>query len=98
MANKIEVIDQSIFFYCPGCDGFHAIEKSRWQWNGSFDAPTFIPSVLVTYPANPNAGEEFREWRKERKCHSYVTDGKIEFLTDSTHNLAGQTVDLPDFD
>jgi len=29
-------------------------------------------------------------------CHSFVRDGKIEFLTDSTHHLAGQTVDLPD--
>ena len=30
-------------------------------------------------------------------CHSWVTDGRIEFLSDSTHDLAGQTVDLPPF-
>jgi hypothetical protein len=30
------------------------------------------------------------------RCHSFVTDGKIEFLNDSTHKLAGQTVPLPD--
>jgi hypothetical protein len=29
-------------------------------------------------------------------CHSFVTDGRIQFLTDSNHALAGQTVDLPD--
>lgn len=29
-------------------------------------------------------------------CHSFVTDGRIEFLGDCTHALAGQTVDLPE--
>ena len=27
-------------------------------------------------------------------CHSFVTDGKIQFLGDCTHELAGQTVEL----
>ena len=30
-------------------------------------------------------------------CHSFVTDGRIQFLGDCTHSLAGQTVDLPEF-
>lgn len=29
-------------------------------------------------------------------CHSFVTDGRIQFLSDCTHSLAGQTVDLPE--
>jgi Family of unknown function (DUF6527) len=29
-------------------------------------------------------------------CHSFVTDGQIQFLSDSTHFLQGQTVALPD--
>jgi hypothetical protein len=29
-------------------------------------------------------------------CHSYVTDGKIRFLDDCTHELAGKTVELED--
>lgn len=29
-------------------------------------------------------------------CHSFVRDGRIEFLSDCTHALAGQTVDLPE--
>jgi hypothetical protein len=28
-------------------------------------------------------------------CHSFVRDGRIEFLSDCTHAMAGQTVDLP---
>ena len=29
-------------------------------------------------------------------CHSFVREGKIEFLGDCTHALKGQTVDLND--
>jgi hypothetical protein len=32
-----------------------------------------------------------------RICHSFVTDGRIHFLGDCTHHLAGQTVDLPEW-
>ena len=28
-------------------------------------------------------------------CHSFVRNGRIEFLGDCTHGLAGKTVDLP---
>lgn len=33
-----------------------------------------------------------------QNCHSFVTDGKIQFLGDSTHELKGQTVELPDWE
>ena len=87
-----------VYFHCPGCNGTHSIKpggENGWGWNGSVDSPTFTPSVLVTYPANPDAKEEFKEWRTERRCHSFITDGRIQFLSDCTHELAGQTVDLP---
>ena len=29
-------------------------------------------------------------------CHSWIKDGKVEFLLDSTHNNAGKTLDLLD--
>ncbi|KPY13545.1 DUF6527 family protein [Pseudomonas savastanoi pv. phaseolicola] len=31
-------------------------------------------------------------------CHSFVTDGRIQYLGDCTHALAGQTVDLPNWE
>lgn len=89
-----------LHFRCPGCNGVHGVSVTgghAWGWNGDVDKPTFTPSVLVTYPANPNASEEFKEWRTERRCHSFVTDGRIQFLSDCTHALAGQTVDLPEW-
>lgn len=30
-------------------------------------------------------------------CHSFVTDGRIQYLSDCTHALAGQTIDLPPY-
>jgi hypothetical protein len=77
-----------VYFLCPGCNEPHAIEVGVWTWNGSEDKPTFTPSVLVNgrEPAIPT----------RPRCHSYVTEGRIQFLADSTHALAGQTVDLPD--
>lgn len=95
--------DNGLMFWCPGCDGAHRIQHGvgsgpRWGWNRNAEKPTFTPSILVRYPANPNASEEFKEWRTARVCHSFVTDGRIQFLGDCTHSLAGQTVDLPDWD
>lgn len=39
------------------------------------------------------AGEEPSGFQCHR-CHSIVTDGKVQFLSDCTHALAGQTVQL----
>lgn len=78
-------------FRCPGCAMTHVViveGEKAWAWNGSVDALTLHPSVLVTW--------EFAEEGK-KVCHSYVTDGRIQFLGDSTHALAGQTVPLVPF-
>jgi hypothetical protein len=32
----------------------------------------------------------------ERTCHLFMTDGKIQFLGDCSHDLKGQTVDCPE--
>jgi|SRR6185503_3121101 len=78
---------------CPGCKGHHAIyteqpnsQKAKWEFNGDLEFPTFKPSVLVTW----DEGEE----HVKNICHFYVTDGKIIFQPDCTHELKGQTVDL----
>ena len=82
-----------LFFECPGCEMVHGVSTGagagpRWGYNGNAEAPTFTPSVLVRY--NWSDGP--------RVCHSFVTDGRIQFLGDCTHKLAGQTVDLPDWE
>ncbi len=74
------------WFYCPGCKCSHAVHVPHWSWNDSFDAPSFTPSILRN-PDDPKT-----------RCHSWVTDGKIQFFEDSHHTLAGKTVDLPDWE
>lgn len=69
-----------------------------WSWNGDVDTPTLRPSVKTTWPANPDAEEDFKEWRTERVCHSWINDGNVVFLDDCTHEFKGQTVPLIEID
>lgn len=90
-----DAVDGVLFFWCPGCEMAHQVKTGtgpgpRWDYNGDAEAPTFRPSVLVTW----TQGEDNRPMR----CHSYVTGGRIEFLGDCTHELAGKTVPLPAWD
>ena len=62
-------------FYCPGCKCGHTILTEGhevWTVTGELERPVIHPSVKVTWPANPEADEDFKEWRTERICHSYV--------------------------
>ena len=84
--DKVRHSGASVVFWCPGCQEPHRITTAPggWTWNASLDAPTISPSVRVTgYPT--------------ALCHSFVTGGCIQFLQDSTHRLAGQTVPLPEW-
>jgi Family of unknown function (DUF6527) len=97
-----------VLFYCPGCRSGHQIRVdpafgSAWGFNGNGDAPTFTPSVLVQGSQRLTEEEHQRVMAGETiktgplVCHSFVTDGRIQFLGDCTHDLVGQTVDLPDW-
>lgn len=99
LSNKLRsTTGNGLMFWCPGCDGGHRIAHGegsgpRWTWNGDVERPTFTPSVRVRYDG-PDAG---RDGAPPTVCHSFVTDGRIQFLSDCTHALAGQTVDLGDW-
>lgn len=93
-----------VAFKCPGCERPHPINVGdspgpRWTYNGNPDKPTFSPSVLVTWNEPSDNPSEGGDSSKDvpKVCHSFVTDGRIQFLGDCTHALAGQTVDLPEF-
>lgn len=62
----------------------------NWSWNGDTEKPTLKPSILTR--------GDFGEQRQPKVCHSFVNDGKIQFLGDCTHEFAGQTLDLLEVD
>lgn len=78
----------------PGYERSPHVSGKPWGFNGNLELPTFTPSVLGRWD----------EWQgdgvpaKSHVCHSFVRNGRIEFLGDCTHALAGQTVDLPDIE
>jgi len=93
MAKLHRVAENYYAFYCPGCEGNKAVpvkpHANGWEWNGSIDSPTFSPSLLWNVGGgNPT----------QPICHSFVKDGMIQYLPDSTHKLAGQTVEIPEWE
>lgn len=106
-----------LLFCCPGCDMPHGPRigpmEPNWEWNGDMNAPTFSPSIKVTYDHMSAEGRgrcaEFHlqhgrqptrdevPYDQHDICHSFVKDGVIEFLGDCTHALRGQTVPIPPF-
>lgn len=97
-----------VSFQCPGCGQDHCMPlagPNAWSFNGDTERPTLRPSILATglkIKLGPD-GKWNGEWELgpdgkplPSVCHSFVTQGRIQFLTDSNHALAGQTVDLPE--
>lgn len=82
--------------WCPGCELSHRATLVGetgdrppvcWEFDGNMEAPTVTPSLLVTRSLGLD--------HVEQQCHSFITAGQWVFLSDCTHNLAGQTVPLP---
>ncbi|MCV9382471.1 DUF6527 family protein [Aeromonas hydrophila] len=100
----------TLAFFCKGCNAPHIINvgvgpRPRWSFNGNYECPTFTPSVLVQWDqweppcadlemADKIYNGEIVQTKVSKVCHSFVTDGRIQYLGDCTHELAGQTVDL----
>lgn len=94
MARVKQYSPNTFGFFCPGCQCDHVVGVSlartesagNWAFNDNFEFPTFTPSILVFggYP--------------EIRCHSFVREGKIQFLPDCFHALAGQTVEIPNWE
>jgi hypothetical protein len=84
--------EEEYIFECLGCGEAHMVRvfpgtNKGWTFNGDFEKPTVRPSILV----NGNL-----DCPNEPRCHSFITDGKIQYLDDCTHELKGQTVELPE--
>jgi hypothetical protein len=72
--------------YCPACDAVHRI-GSEWTFDHNMTKPTFRPSVRHR--------QERTDGLLLRQCHYFLVKGQIDFCTDCSHAMAGQTVALP---
>jgi len=76
-------------------------EKSVWAFNGDLNNPTFSPSIMYRtghYIDDLNEEQKAHIMEQEEKyrgiiCHSTVTSGFINILSDSTQS-ANQTLEL----
>jgi hypothetical protein len=86
-------------YWCPGCDSLHGIairphtqdNGAGWEFTGTLERPTYSPSQLTTWNRWKGDGVEPEKF----VCHTFIREGRIEFLNDCTHALKGQTVALP---
>lgn len=74
-------------FWCVGCKCVHGFNRT-WKFNGNFKAPTVTPSLLT----------QWNDTEGEHKCHLFIENGSLQYLPDSTHELAGQTVPMVEVD
>lgn len=101
--SKLHKISDRYVFECPGCGCLHFFDE-KWQFNGDEQKPTVRPSILVRGKRQITDEESDRIMAGEKinipdlVCHSLITDGMIQFLNDCTHELAGQTVELPNWE
>jgi len=74
-------------FWCPACRELHYYntdprESPVWRFDGNMEAPSFSPSLLYV----------------DRRCHLYVSLGRIVYCSDCAHSFAGKTVEMVDLD
>jgi hypothetical protein len=61
----------------------NSTERSpSWDFDGNLESPTLSPSILTRY--------------NDQVCHSFLRNGVFEFLSDCTHEFAGQNIPIPD--
>ena len=76
-------------YFCKGCGYEHAFalrkDGGNHDFNMDLDNPTVSPSLLQNFAPGP-------------RCHSFIRNGKIQYLADCEHHLAGQTIELPEIE
>jgi hypothetical protein len=77
---------RQFLYLCPGCGYTHAFalkkEGGKHEFNMDFDNPTITPSLV-------------NDFTPGRRCHSTIRNGRIKYMKDSWHPMAGQDVELP---
>lgn len=92
-AEPVKDFNEEIVGYvveCKACGWAHMIYTTgpvQWSFNGDVEKPTFSPSLMVNGDLSN---------KSVPRCHSFIRDGKWQYLNDCTHDMAGKTVDMVD--
>jgi len=88
--------------WCPACKETHSFfvdqptrGGARWSFDGNVERPTFNPSMNIRTGPRPTVPVGRPDAGQIDVCHYFLHAGKLQFCPDSTHALAGKTVDLP---
>jgi hypothetical protein len=87
--------------FCPACSDAHMFTTegaTAWTFNGDVERPSFSPSMLIRWGrfADPSYKPEPGEDDLSGTCHYFLKVGQLAYCSDSTHELAGKTVPLPE--
>lgn len=78
------VKDGRVLIPCVACECLHSVNilntrnEDTWRFNNNLVSPTLTPAIKIQYAGG-------------HVCSSLVINGKIKYLSESTHNLAGKT-------
>lgn len=100
MGSKLRKTEDGILHWCPACEEVHHFTTSgatAWTFDGNIDAPTFSPSMLIRWGKYAGHADQSRTYEDNGICHYILTAGVINFCGDSTHDMAGKSVPLPDW-
>lgn len=76
----------TLMHWCPGCKSRHLI---------NIEKPN-LSNAVWRWDGNVESPTFTPSINIIGHCHYFITAGKISFCADSTHELAGKTVDLPE--
>lgn len=96
---KIEVIDNidpdtgkkwhhtQYKYECKGCGYYHVFALKKDGGHHDFNMDLYNPTVSPSLVQGTDS---------KRICHSFIKDGKIQYLNDCWHEMKGMTVELSD--
>ena len=106
---KLSGAENQRLYWCPACKIHHVIDD-KWTYTGTEEKPTVRASVKAHWVKTPDPmprdeddklilGKDGRiKGAEDMVCHHFITDGEIKYLNDCTHEFAGKTLPMEDFD
>lgn len=82
--SKVEKLDKLLLVKDVATNQYMPFDD-RWTFNGDYEKPTFYPSMKINYGKCGG--------NKDIITHCFVREGKILYLSDCTHKMAGKTVE-----